>query len=62
MKSEIKIQFDIEIKEVGNKFCCYIPKYEINFDAKNKSEIEKKSKVMVRSLIYSLVDKNNFVF
>jgi len=39
MKSEINIQFEIEVVEEGDIYTCHIPFYDIHYDAKTKDEI-----------------------
>ena len=60
IKSEVIIPFEIEIiQEVDGKFSCHIPGFEMDFSAKNKEDVVKKARSMVKSFVNFFVEENN---
>lgn len=52
---EIEVEVEVEvIEEENGMFSCHIPGYDIYFSTKNKEDIEKKTKVLVKCFNSSL--------
>ena len=52
MKYKMEIEFDVKVSEESEgRYSCYIPSFDCFFSAKNKEQIEKKAKAMVKAYI-----------
>ena len=59
IKSEFNVPFEIEvIQENDGIFSCHIPNFEMDFNAKNMEDVEKKAKFMVKCFINFFIEEN----
>lgn len=48
----ISVEFPVYVKEVGTKFLCYIPGFELTFTADRRDEIDTLSTFMVKCFVH----------
>ena len=56
--TKFKMKIEVVHKQVGERFSCYIPKIDVYFSAKMKSNIKRKAKVIVNMWIKFHVENN----
>jgi len=54
----VNIDIEVNVKEENDIFSCYVPEYDIIFSTKNKNDIEKKTKSLVKSYFSALHNDN----